>query len=66
MRANQLRLWFASMAYVLLCALRGNVPIAVEISKPGVYRVASLRSDGNWLKGGLTCVLGLMRSECGS
>jgi hypothetical protein len=22
MRANQLRLWFASMAYVLLCALR--------------------------------------------
>ena len=23
MRANQLRLWFASMAYVLLCALRG-------------------------------------------
>jgi len=28
MRANQLRLWFASMAYVLLCALRriGCVP----------------------------------------
>jgi Transposase DDE domain group 1/Aldo/keto reductase family len=24
MRANQLRLWFASMAYVLLCALRRN------------------------------------------
>jgi hypothetical protein len=22
MQANQLRLWFASMAYVLLCALR--------------------------------------------
>ena len=22
MRANQLRLWFASMAYVLICALR--------------------------------------------
>jgi hypothetical protein len=22
MRANQLRLWFASMAYVLMCALR--------------------------------------------
>ena len=22
MRANQLRLWFASMAYILLCALR--------------------------------------------
>src|ERR1700749_3796094 len=32
MRANQLRLWFASMAYVLICALRrigfGHTPIA--------------------------------------
>lgn len=32
MRANQLRLWFASMAYVLLCALRrlglGNTQFA--------------------------------------
>ena len=27
MRANQLRLWFASMAYVLICALRrSNAP----------------------------------------
>jgi hypothetical protein len=27
MRANQLRLWFASMAYVLVAALRASWPI---------------------------------------
>ena len=26
MRANQLRLWFAAMAYVLVCALRRSAP----------------------------------------
>ena len=33
MRANQLRLWFASMAYVLLCALR-RIGLAQPRSSP--------------------------------
>jgi hypothetical protein len=31
MRANQLRLWFASMAYVLLCALRRIAHLSITI-----------------------------------
>jgi hypothetical protein len=34
MRANQLRLWFASMAYVLLCALR-RIGLAHTVRNPG-------------------------------
>ena len=37
MRANQLRLWFASMAYVLLCALR-RIGLAHNAVRPGDLR----------------------------
>jgi hypothetical protein len=33
MRANQLRLWFASMAYVLLCALRRTALAGTELAR---------------------------------
>ena len=33
MRANQLRLWFASMAYVLMCALRRIALAGTELAK---------------------------------
>ena|SRR5215831_2644681 len=33
MRANQLRLWFASMAYVLMCALRRIGLAGTELSQ---------------------------------
>ena len=33
MRANQLRLWFASMAYVLLCALRRIGLVQTQFAK---------------------------------
>jgi hypothetical protein len=33
MRANQLRLWFASLAYVLMCALRRIALAATELAK---------------------------------
>jgi hypothetical protein len=33
MRANQLRLWFASMAYVLMCALRRIALAATELAR---------------------------------
>ena len=45
LRANQLRLWFASMAYVLLCALRRialtNTPLAK--ASCGSIRLALLK-----------------------
>ena len=52
MRANQLRLWFASMAYVLLCALRRPYPLrqgklrhhpaqAAEDRRPGAHQRAA-------------------------
>jgi Transposase DDE domain group 1 len=40
MRANQLRLWFASMAYVLLCALR---PIALQHTPFAVATCGTIR-----------------------
>src|ERR671929_9184 len=45
MRANQLRLWFASMAYVLLCALRriGLAHTQFAEATCGTLRVALLR-----------------------
>jgi Transposase DDE domain group 1 len=45
MRANQLRLWFASMAYVLLCALRriGLAHTQFATATCGTLRLALLR-----------------------
>ena len=45
MRANQLRLWFASMAYVLLCALRriGLVHTQFAEATCGTIRLALLK-----------------------
>jgi hypothetical protein len=45
MRANQLRLWFASMAYVLLCALRriGLKPTQFAKATCGSIRLALLK-----------------------
>ena len=45
MRANQLRLWFASMAYVLLCALRriGLPHTQIAEATCGTLRLALLR-----------------------
>ena len=45
MRANQLRLWFASMAYVLLCALRriGLAHTQFAEATCGTLRLALLR-----------------------
>jgi hypothetical protein len=45
MRANQLRLWFASMAYVLLCALRriGLAHTALAAATCGTIRLKLLK-----------------------
>jgi Transposase DDE domain group 1 len=45
MRANQLRLWFASMAYVLLCALRriGLAHTALAVATCGTIRLKLLK-----------------------
>ena len=45
MRANQLRLWFASMAYVLLCALRRVGLAHTQFAKAtcGTLRLALLK-----------------------
>jgi hypothetical protein len=45
MRANQLRLWFASMAYVLLCALRRIGLAHTQFAKAtcGTLRLAILK-----------------------
>ncbi len=51
MRANQLRLWFASMAYVLLCALRR---IGLDYTELAVATCGSLRLKplkiGAWVR----------------
>jgi hypothetical protein len=41
MRANQLRLWFASMAYVLVCALRRIGLAHTQFAKPPAARSGS-------------------------
>ena len=45
MRANQLRLWFASMAYVLLCALRrlGLAHTMLDNASCGTIRLKLLK-----------------------
>ena len=45
MRANQLRLWFASMAYVLLCALRriGLAHTRLAVATCGSLRLEPLK-----------------------
>jgi hypothetical protein len=45
MRANQLRLWFASMAYVLLCALRRIALVQTQLAKAscGTIRLKLLK-----------------------
>jgi hypothetical protein len=47
MRANQLRLWFASMAYVLLCAVRRIGPQHTQFAKAtcGTIRLKLLKID---------------------
>ena len=37
MRAHQLRLWFASMAYVLLCALRRTGLAHIRFAMPTAF-----------------------------
>jgi hypothetical protein len=60
LRANQLRLWFASMAYVLICALRriglaetifadatcGTIAESCEFGDSGAVALARLASSG--------------------
>jgi hypothetical protein len=41
MRANQLRLWFASMAYLLVCALRRIGLAHTQFAKPPAARSGS-------------------------
>ena len=45
MRANQLRLWFSSMAYVLMCALRriALVGTALAVATCGTIRLKLLK-----------------------
>ncbi len=45
MRANQLRLWFASMAYVLVCALRRIALAGTELARAtaGTIRLKLLK-----------------------
>ena len=45
MRANQLRLWFASMAYVLMCALRRIGLAGTELARAtcGTIRLKLLK-----------------------
>jgi hypothetical protein len=45
MRANQMRLWFASMAHVLICALRRIAPHRTQFAKAtcGTIRLKLLK-----------------------
>ncbi len=45
MRANQLRLWLSSFAYVLMCAVRrvGLVGTKLEVATRGTIRLALLK-----------------------
>jgi len=49
-RANQLRLWFASMAYVLLCALRRIALQHTQLAKAtcGTIRLTLLSRSARW------------------
>lgn len=55
MRANQLRLWFASLAYVLLCALRriGLVHTQFASATCGTIRLKLLKPNFHTLAGRL-------------
>src|SRR5258708_29476434 len=44
MRANRLRLWFASMAYMLVCALRRLVHTPLRQASRGSIRLALLKT----------------------
>jgi len=48
MRANQLRLWFASAAYVLLCVLRriGHTMDSVDVRLCRRFSTVGVRSSG--------------------
>ena len=52
MRANQLRLWFASMAYVLLCALR-----RIALTRTGFAKATCGRIRQSLLK--IAAVIGI-------
>ena len=54
MRANQLRLWFASMAYVLLCALR----------RIGLHHTPFAKATCGTIRLKLLKIGALVRSEC--
>ena len=65
MRANQLRLWFASMAYVLLCALRriGLVETQFARATCGTIRLKLLKI-GAWVRISVRRVKIAMASAC--
>jgi len=49
MRANQLRLWFASMAYVLVCALRRiGLKHTQSLAPPAAPSASSSSRSGRW------------------
>ena len=50
MRANQLRLWFASMAYVLLCALRriGLALVRISVRRIRIAMAAACPAAQVW------------------
>jgi hypothetical protein len=65
MRANQLRLWFASMAYVLLCALRRIGLANTQFAKAtcGTIRLKLLKI-GAWVRISVRRVKIAMASAC--
>jgi hypothetical protein len=65
MRANQLRLWFASMAYVLLCALRriGLARTQFAAATCGTIRLKLLKI-GAWVRVSVRRVRIAMASAC--
>ena len=65
MRANQLRLWFASLAYVLLCALRriGLADTQFANATCGTIRLKLLKI-GAWVRISVRRVKIAMASAC--
>jgi len=47
-RANQLRLWFASMAYVLMCAVRVGALVRISVRRIKVAMASSCTVAGTW------------------